>query len=237
VLNGIMYLTDIEIYKVNKYKNTVEEQHLYQLELAQNGYLMNYWENIRDLFCLKLPKNFNFLDISKFNIRLGDFSGEQFERSRTGGIATFKWKVFDFDNFEKLNDEEKRFISLKYLRDALIEVCEIHNTSNTVKKLFHDICDSIQSENFELTRVFPKTTKWNKSRSLHAVTYMHHKLGGIDVNVEIRDKSGNVKLRESILKGCFWESVHFDIWRGFWNGSTFVIENKNNKIIKNLSLI
>lgn len=231
-----MYLTDIDIYKVNKNKNTVEEQHLHLLELEQNRYLMNYWENIRDLFCLKLPKNFNLLDISKFNIRLGDFSGEQFERSRTGGIATFKRSDFDFEKFEKLNDEEKNIISLNFVRDSLIDVCEMHNTSITAIKLIHDICDSIQNESFALTRVFSKTTRWNKSRSLRAVTYMHHKQGGIDVNVEIQDKSGSVKLRESILKDCFWEYVYFDIWKGYWSGSNFVIEDKNNKIIKSLNL-
>jgi len=232
-----MYLSDIDIYQVGKYQNTVEEQHLYLLELQQNQYLMNYWENICNLFCLKLPKKFNFLDISKFNIKFGDFDGDKCEMSRIGGIATFKRNDFNFEDFKKLSDHEKNLISLTYVRESLLEMCLMHNVSNTIVGLINEICDSIKRENFTLTREFTKTTKWNKSRSLHAVTYLHHKQGGIDVYIDVLDKNGNSKLKETVLTNCSWEFIWFEIWKGYWLDSNFVIEDKNNKIIKKISVL
>jgi len=232
-----MYLSDIQIYKVGNYQNTVEEQHLYLLDLEQSKYLMTYWENISDLFCLKLPKKFNFLNISKFNIRLGDYNGEQFETSKIGGISTFKRNDFDFNEFTELKDKEKNLFSLELVRDSLIKVCQMHGISINVIGVINDICDSIISEEFSLTREFSKTTKWNKSRSLRAVTYMHYKQGGIDVFVEIIDKNGSAKLKTLVLENCFWEFIWFEVWKGYWLGSDFILEDKNKKIIKKISLL
>jgi hypothetical protein len=232
-----MYLSDIGIYKVSKYQNTVEEQHLYLLELQQKKYLTNYWENICDLFSLKLPKKFNFLDISKFNIRLGDFDGDSFEMSRIGGIGTFKRNDFNFEGFKKLSDDEKNLISLNYVRESLLEVCLMHNVSNTIVDLINEICDSIKRDNFTSTREFTKTTKWNKSRSLHAVTYLYHKQGGIDVYINVLDKKGNSKLKVPVFENRLWEFVWFEVWKGYWLDSDFVIENKNNKIVKRISVL
>ena len=232
-----MYLSDIQIYKVGNYQNTVEEQHLYLLDLEQSKYLMTYWENIRDLFCLKLPQKFNFLNISKFNIRLGDYNGEQFETSKIGGISTFKRNDFDFNEFTELKDKEKNLFSLELVRDSLIKVCQMHGISINVIGVINDICDSIISEEFSLTREFSKTTKWNKSRSLRAVTYMHYKQGGIDVFVEIIDKNGSAKLKALVLENCLWEFIWFEVWKGYWLDSDFILEDKNKKIIKKISLL
>ena len=231
-----MYFTDIEIYKANSYKNTVDEQHLYLIELEQNGYLRNYWENLRDLFCLKLPKKINFLDISKFNIRLGGFEGEKFDRSREGGVATYKRADFDFVQFEKLSELEKNVESLSYIRSSLLDVCKLQNVESYFVDLFNSICNEIEADKFELKRTFAKTTKWNKTRDLRAVTLMHHKVGGIDVSVELQNKKGDVLYRESVSEGKFWESVCFDIWNGYWADTTFIIENKNCYLIKTFSL-
>jgi hypothetical protein len=231
-----MFLTDIDIYKTNKYKNTVEEQHLLLIELEQNRYLRNYWENIRDLFCLKLPKKFNFLDISKFNIQLGSFEGEKFTRSREGGIATYKRVDFDFQQFEKLSDLDKNLASVRYVRESLLDVCEIHNTEGSFVELFNSICDEIVEDAFKITRIFSKTTKWNKSRNVRAVTLMHHKVGGIDVSVEFLNKAGDPIYRELVVENQFWEYIYFDIWQGYWNDSTFIIENKNGNEVKALTL-
>ena len=231
-----MYLTDIDIYKTNRYKNTVEEQHLLLIELEQNRYLQNYWENIRDLFCLKLPKKFKFLNISKFNIQLGNFEGERFERSREGGIATYKRLDFEFIHFENLSDFEKNLESIRYVRDSLLDVCTMYDTDSHFVNLFNGICDEIIEESFEMKRAFSKTSKWNNSRTVRAVTLIHHKVGGIDVSIEFESKSGDTICKELIVENQLWESIYFDIWKGYWKDSTFTIENKNGDEVKVLSL-
>jgi len=226
---------DIEIYKLLKYRNTEEEQHLLAIELNQNLYLKSYWDNIRDLFCLNLPKKMDFFEISKVNIELGKFEGDKFEISRTNGIATYKIEDFNFNQFEKLSDLEKNIQSLDYIRSSLLDICNILNADTHHINLFNTICDKILSENFELARTFPKTTRWNKSRNIQAVTLMHHKPGGINVSVKFTNKDGDEIYTELIIENRFWESIYFDIWKGYWIDSKFIIENKNGDIFKTLT--
>lgn len=231
-LEGFMYLTDIDIYKTNKYKNTQHEQHLLLIELEQNHYLRNYWENLRDLFCIKLPEKFNFLEISKFNVQLGSFKGDKFVRSREGGVATYKRDDFDFNEFEKLSESEKNLESIRFIRNSLLDVCEIQSVDSSYVELFDRICDEIVEDAFELRRTFSKTTKWNKSRDVRAVTLMHHKVGGIDVSVNFMNKAGDSIYSALVVENQFWESVYFDIWIGYWMDSKFIIENKNGDVVK-----
>ena len=58
----IMKLRDIQI--LNNGKHSEEK-------LEQNRFLMFYWENIRNLFCMNLPDDIELFGISKLNIQLG----------------------------------------------------------------------------------------------------------------------------------------------------------------------
>ena len=70
-------------------------------KLEQNRYLMFYWESLRDIFCMSLPEKLDFMGVSKLNIQLGNFEGDEYQAPSSGGIATFKRDDFDFYEFSE----------------------------------------------------------------------------------------------------------------------------------------
>lgn len=195
----------------------------------QNRFLMSIWENLRDIFCINLPEKMDLGGISKVNIYLGSFDGSAYESPSSNGIAVFRRADFIFDDFCALSDHEKQEASLFYIENSLLQICQILNTP---EKTVHDItaaANTVRANNFELRRVYKKTTKWNKSRSLKAVTELHHKAGGIDAYVFMLDAKENLVAQYKIIEGRFWEAVWFDLWKGYWQGSNFVIENRVGK--------
>ena len=92
--------------------------------LSQNRYLMAYWENLRDIFCTFLPSKFNFNGIAKLNIYLGSFEGEDFTEAGSDGIASFRRSDFDFSSFSELSEHEKSKLSLFYITDTLLYLCQ-----------------------------------------------------------------------------------------------------------------
>jgi hypothetical protein len=221
-----MALSDIQLITKTRYKNTVEEQHLYLKELEQSRYLMRYWENLRDLFGLHLPKDFELDGISKLNIQFGDFEGPKYQSLGKDSIAVFKRNDFHFDEFCQLSEKEKDLKSLFYIEDSLINICNGLEFSDDKTIQIKQIAEDIKKKNFEFTRNYKKTSKWNSSRTLRAITTLHHRKGGIDADLEIIDKTGKVIFSEKIVDGRFWEAVWFDLWRGYWEGQKFRIENR-----------
>ncbi len=221
-----MIFRDIQLLTETKYRNTVEEQHLYLQELEQYGYLMHYWENLRDLFCLNIPKNFDFDGMSKLNIQFGGFKGVAYQAPGKDGIAVFKRDDFQFDEFCQLSEKDKDLKSLFYLEDSLRSICEMLDLPEIKLLQIRQISEVIKRQNFEFFRLHKKTSKWNSSRTLRAVTTLHHKKGGIDAEFEVVDKAGHVAFSEKIIEGRFWEAVWFDLWKGYWEGPKFVIDNR-----------
>lgn len=221
-----MVLSDIQLITKTQYRNTVEEQHLHLQELEQSRYLMRYWENLRDLFCLHLPKNFELCGVSKLNIQLGDFEGVTYQVPGKDGIAVFKRNDFHFDDFCQLSEEEKDLKSLFYMEDSLINICETLDLPEVKTVQIKQIAGDIKQQNFKFSRNHKKTSKWNSTRTLRAITTLHHKKGGIDVDLEVVDKAGKVVFSDKIVDGRFWESVWFDLWKGYWEGPKFKIENR-----------
>ena len=72
-------------------------------KLAQNRYLMAYWDNVEDIFCTLLPNKIDLIGISKVNIYLGQFDGKDYISPSSDGIAIFRRDDFDFEHFKSLN--------------------------------------------------------------------------------------------------------------------------------------
>lgn len=197
-----------------------------ELRLEQNRFLMEIWENLRNIFCINLPTKLDLGGISKVNIYLGNFDGSAFESPSSNGIAAFRRSDFIFDEFCTLSDHDKQETSLFYIEDSLRQICRILNTPEQTIIDLAAAAAAVREGNFEIRKVYKKTTKWNKNRSLKAVTKLHHKTGGIDVDLFILDPKENIVAQYKIIEGRFWEGVWFDLWKGVWQGSNFVIENR-----------
>ncbi len=197
----------------------------------QYRFLMDYWENLRDIFCTLLPANFDFNGISKLNIYLGEFEGEEYKAPLSNGIAEFRIRDFDFLAFKELPDNEKSEKSLCYLEYALEKLCIKFESPIDVSEKFASISEQIRGNGFKLTRLYKKTTKWNKGRSLRAVTTLHNKVGGIDVDFSITNKKGKPIITKKLKSNAYWNSAWFDIFKGYWVDSTFYIENRTGRIL------
>ncbi len=68
----------------------------------------------------------------------------------------------------------------------------MNNVDPKFIELFNEISSEIIADNFELKRVYLKTTIWNRSRKVQAITKFHNKKGGIDASIKFTDKSGKV---------------------------------------------
>lgn len=198
-------------------------------KLAQNRYLMNYWENLRDIFCTFLPNKLDLNGISKVNIYLGKFDGENYIPPGSDGIAAFKRSDFDFTTFQNLSVREKNEKSLFYVEDSLLQLCDKFKLSKDVSEHIKKTSEEVLRNDFELLRTFKKTTKWNKSRSLRAITFLHHKNGGIDVKVSIENKKGEPLVLFDLMQNAIWNTVWFEFFKGYWQGTEFVIEDRLGK--------
>ena len=166
------------------------------------------------------------MGMSKLNIMLGSFEGEEYLPPSSNGIATFRRNDFSFNEFCELSEQAKDLKSLYYIEDSLIKVCRKLKASDETLTVLKSVAKEVQKSNFVLHRVHKKTTKWNKSRNLRAVTNLQHKKGGIDVEVVISDKQGSILFSQQIVTNQFWHSVWFDFFKGGWDGSTFVIRSR-----------
>lgn len=216
-LECYMYLRDVQL--VNSGKHSEEK-------LEQNQYLMRYWDNVRDQFCLNLPDKLDFLGIAKLNIYLGDFSGPAFEEPDKRGIAIFQRSDFDYSDFVALTEEEKDLISLAYLESSALAVCKEKSAPKKLEDQIKAVAKKVRDSDFQHTKVHKKTSKWNKSRTLRAVTQLCFKKGGVDAYLEIIEKSGNTTSRQKMVESRTWEAVWFDLWKGAWVDDTFVIETR-----------
>ena len=195
-------------------------------KLKQNRYLMDYWENLRDIFCTFIPSKMDLVGISKVNIYLGKFDGEDYIEPSSDGIATFRRDDFEFSEFEKLSTQEQNEKSLYYIEDSLLKICEKFGVSSEVSNQIQEVAQEVLENNFELKRTYKKTTKWNKSRTLRAITILHHKVGGIDVEFSILNKKGEILASHKLMTDAIWNTVWFELFKGSWQDSTFVIENR-----------
>lgn len=194
--------------------------------LAQNRYLMAYWENLRDIFCTLLPSKFDFYGISKLNIYLGPFEGENFTEASADGIAIYRRCDFDFSEFKKLPEQDKNERSLFYVRDSLLALCKRFELSDQVSEIIRKVSKQVLENNFELKREYKKTTKWNKARNLRAITELNHKVGGIDVNFTLVNKQGVTLAKHCLFSKAIWNTVWFELFVGTWEESNFIIENR-----------
>lgn len=216
-----MKFRDIQLLNSGKYS---EEK------LEQNKYLMFYWENIRNIFCLEIPNGFEFFGISKLNIQFCEIENGVFIEPDNSGIAVFKRNDFSFASFCKLSEEEKDRISLDYMEDTLIEVCDLHRENHGEKKAIREICNIVRESGFEAEVIHKKTTKWHPSRKIRAVTKLYFKKGGVDTVIELVNKEAERISRQTVIKSGMWESVWSNMWKGSWREDVFVVENRFGEI-------
>ena len=195
-------------------------------KLEQNRYLMKYWDNVQDIFCTFLPNKVDFQGIAKLNVYLGDFEGDEYLLPSTDGIASYRRRDFNFSEFVNLSETEKNVKSLYYIEDSLLRVGQKINVSNENLDVLKDVSNKVLNSNFEMFVTHKKTTKWNKSRSFRVVTTLHHKIGGIDVDILLLNKQGTTLYSQKVESNQIWNSIWFNYFKSAWDGSTFVIENR-----------
>ena len=156
-----MYFRDVQILNSGKYSGE---------KLRQNRYLMAYWDNIRDLFCLHLLRHIELAGTSKLNIKFGEFEGEPFLEPDNRGFTTFRRNDFLFNDFFNLPEEEKDIVSLGYIENSVMSICERFNVPSGTQKQFQDVAKKVQASGFEYSRVHKKTSKWHKSKKVRAIT-------------------------------------------------------------------
>ncbi len=212
-----MRFRDVQL--VNRGKYTHEK-------LEQNLALSYYWENVRNLFCIHLESDLEILGISKLNIKLGNFDGEVYEPPAKDGIAIYKRDDFSYQNFSELSEGQKDEKSLFYIQDSLAKICANHKVPKTVIDAVDASAQKVRDNNFEHERNYKKTTKWNKKKSIHAITLLHYKKGGIDATVLFKDKQGNTLKSNKVLANEPWENIWHCLWQCEWTDTLFVIKNK-----------
>lgn len=195
-------------------------------KLEQNRYLMKYWDNIQDIFCTFLHNKVDFQGIAKLNVYLGDFEGEEFLPPSRDGIASYRRSDFNYSEFMSLSEAEKNVKSLYYIEDSLLKVSEKLGVSNETLDALKDVANKVLNSSFELFVTHKKTTKWNKSRSYRVVTTLHHKVGGIDVDISLLNKQGVTLYSQKVESNQIWNSVWFNYFKCAWDGSSFVVENR-----------
>lgn len=195
-------------------------------KLEQNRYLMKYWDNVQDIFCTFLPNKVDFQGIAKLNVNLGDFEGEEYLSPSTDGIASYRRRDFNYSEFVNLSETEKNVLSLYYIEDSILRVGKKFNISNETLDVLKGVANKVLNSNFEMYVTHKKTTKWNKSRSCRVVTTLHHKVGGIDVDISLLNKQGSTLYSQKVELNQIWNSVWFNYFKGTWVGSVFVIENR-----------
>jgi len=191
---------------------------------------MFYWENIRNIFNEKIPKNFEFNGISKLNIQFSDTDLVGLIEPDTKGIAVYQRNDFSFDKFQSLSENEKDNVSLGYIENSLIEIADLYGNSESQKEIVRSISNSIRENAFILDKVHRKTTKWHGSRKFRAVTTLQFKKGGIDVVLEIVGNDGASISKYKIIESWLWESVWSSLWKGSWAQNSFVIEDRFGEV-------
>ena len=216
-----MIFNDVQLLNSGKHSDA---------KLEENVFLMKYWENIRDLFLIYLPDNFDFLGMKKLKVKLGPFEGDAFIPAGEDGIATFKIQNFTYEFFYELSEEEKNEKSLSYIEEALTKICDQFKLPSDIKETVKKTAQLVRENSFEHFRTHSKTSKWHKSRKLRAVTELHFKKGGINATLIITNKSGDIIIKQNIFESKFWESAWFDLWKGYWIDNKFKIENRTGKV-------
>jgi hypothetical protein len=216
-----MYFRDVQLLNSGKHSED---------KLKQNRYLMSYWDNVRDQFCLHLADDLELLDISKLNIQFGEFEGEPFTKPDRRGIALFRRNDFIFEDFFALPEDEKEVVSLGYIEDSILSLCKTYSVPTEILDRIQNASKKVRDSGFQHIKTHKKTSKWDKSRKFRAITKLHFKKGGIDAHLEISDKFGDTITSQKIVDSRMWEAVWFDLWKGTWIGNSFVIENRTGGI-------
>lgn len=222
LLGNLMILRDVQL--VNGGKSSKEK-------LEQNKYLMNYWNLVEDIFCIYLPDKFDFAGLAKLNVYLGRYSGEDYIPPRSDGIAAYKRDDFIFDDFCELSDHSKCVKSLYYLTDSLKIIGNRLNVPFEILNTIDLIAEKVLGCDFQLERIHKKTSKWKKSRNIRATTTLTYKIGGIDINFALIDKSGSVLYSKQLFSNQFRDSTWFILFHGAWRDSIFTITNRVEKPI------
>ena len=212
-----MIFRDVQLVNGGKHSNQ---------KLEQNRYLMKYWDNVQDIFCTFLPNKIDFNGISKLNVYLGGYEGEDYLPPSTDGIASYRRSDFIYSEFCDLTETEKNLKTLFYIEDSISTVGKKLKVPNETLDVLKNVANDVLSNNFEIYTTHKKTTKWNKSRSFRVVTTLHHKVGGIDVDISLLDKQGITLCTNKVESNQIWNSVWFNYFKGTWDDSAFVIENR-----------
>jgi hypothetical protein len=212
-----MIFRDVQLVNGGKHSNQ---------KLEQNRYLMKYWDNVQDIFCTFLPNKVDFRGIAKLNVYLGDFEGEEYLSPSTDGIASYRRNDFSYSEFANLTETEKNVKSLYYIEDSILRVGEKLKVPNETLDVLKVAANKVLNSNFEIDLIHKKTTKWNKSRNLRVVTTLHHKVNGIDVDISLLNKEGVTLCSHKVESNQIWNSVWFNYFKGSWDGSAFIVEDR-----------
>ncbi len=190
-------------------------------------YTEQCFENIRNVFCGKLGKNWRAGDVSKLIIKLGSRKTPP-KAVWSGGFWEICRDDFDLAVFMAASKAEQNEIALRLAEISLIELAEYFHVDPAPVRA---AAQATREAGFRHVREYKKASRQHPGNQLMAKVFITYRRGGWGTEAEVRffDRRKNLLGTESIVKNQLWLTVHFDLWRGAWRDDTFEIVDRVGK--------
>ncbi len=160
----------------------------------------NNWKIKRKEFSLMtrcitsmFERNFEGIDTKFWKIIIECVDEIKEEKIKLYGDVLFIQTVFDYENFIKLDDFNKKKIILNTLHDKTYEICNNHNLNfNCFKKVFNYIIENKYINSWSFIK---KKIKNNVIISIE----VEHNVYNVDIFLVIKDINENIMFKEKIV--------------------------------------
>jgi hypothetical protein len=117
-----------------------------------------YAHHVKEIFLALFPNNLNINNSSKIAIEFGS-RGDEPIFNNVLGVTNCFIETFDFDNFYKLNDNEKELVLLENIKNALINIIRNNADNENVIEQIIIIVNKIIENKFSLEIEVKKLSK------------------------------------------------------------------------------
>jgi hypothetical protein len=122
-----------------------------------------YSHHVKEIFLALFPNNLSINNSSKIAIEFGPRGNEPIFNNVLGVTNCFI-ETFDFDNFYKLNDNEKELVLLENIKNALISIIRGNADNENVIEQIINIANKIIENNFSLETEVNKLSKMSSDK-------------------------------------------------------------------------